>query len=101
MDTLRRCPRCEAAAINGTDYEGRTLGGGGLAVSRVTRDDGADVMICNRCGEREGLYGEPENQIPLTAWPVPIDRLVDEERALITMFREGTLGRFRGGDLNG
>jgi hypothetical protein len=85
----RKCPRCEAATIIGTDYTGETIGGTGLAASRVTRDGGADVMICSRCGERESLYGrDPARQIPLSDWPVSIDRLVEEERHLITRARD-------------
>jgi hypothetical protein len=62
------------------------------ALSRTTRDDGAAIMICARCGERESLYGrDPANQVRYTEWPVHIDRLVEEERQLITFFRNSEL----------
>jgi hypothetical protein len=78
--SFRECPRCEASAFR--------VGFG--AESRVTRDGGATVEICSRCGERESLYGRnPLEQIPLADWPVPISQLLEEERALITMKREG------------
>lgn len=76
---MTECPRCEAAVIRE----------GFGALSRVTRDEGAPVMVCDRCGERESLYGrDPAGQIPMTDWPVPVETLVTEEHVLITRFRE-------------
>ena len=78
--TMHECPRCEATAFH--------LGQG--ALSRTTRGEGAPVEVCSRCGEREALYGRnPDDQIQLTDWPVSIDRLVEEERSLLTFRRAG------------
>lgn len=88
---MNRCPRCEAALVTGVG-----------ALSRVTRDGGAEVLICDRCGQREGLYGrEPAEQIPLDDWPVPVETLVAEEALLIRMFRESPLAMIPVGDIEG
>jgi hypothetical protein len=65
------------------------------AVSRVTRDDGAEVEICPRCGEREALR---EAELPgagawppLVDWPLSIEDLLDEERALLELRRRSKL----------
>ena len=81
--SLIHCPRCEAAAI--------IIGHTG-ALSRTTRDEGAAVTICDRCGERESLYGRRPDQIPFVDWPVSIERLLAEEEALIRRVREGEIG---------
>jgi hypothetical protein len=80
---LIRCARCEASAI---------LGDHG-ALSRVTRDHkGAPVIVCNRCGERESLYGrEPQDQIQLADWPVSIEQILVEEEILLRRVREGEI----------
>lgn len=78
--TMHECPRCEAAAFH-TEHG---------ALSRTTRDEGAPVEVCPRCGEREALYGrDPADQVPFVEWPVSLGRLVEEERALLTFKREG------------
>lgn len=89
--SLVRCPRCEAAAI--------VTGNG--ALSRVTRDDGAPVTVCDRCGQREGLYGGAADQIQLAGWPVPVDRLLAEERCLIDLFRGAELAYITAEELDG
>ena len=87
---MTRCPRCEAAII--------TTSG---ALSRTTRDAGAPVTVCDRCGQREGLYGrDVEAQIPLSEWPVPIETLLREEEALIRRFRESELVMLRADDID-
>ena len=54
------------------------------ALSRVPRDDGAEVLVWPRCGEREALYGyDPAEQAALADWPVSVDQLLEEERVLI------------------
>jgi hypothetical protein len=84
MSEYRRCPRCWADMFE--------VGRG--ALSRTTRDeDGADVEVCSRCGARESLYGYDEaNQVPLTEWPLSVDRLVEEERALIARSQAAEMG---------
>jgi hypothetical protein len=64
------------------------MGAAGLACSRVTRDEGADVYICARCGERESLAGRA---VPLVDWPISVDDLVAEERGLIERFRSSEI----------
>src|SRR5438309_1621474 len=55
----RRCPRCNAEVFE--------VGRG--AVSRTTRDYGADVETCGRCGSREATYGyDGAGLPPLTDW---------------------------------
>lgn len=68
-----RCPRCTGPM---PDHPG--------ALSRATRDEGAEVLVCPRCGSREAMrdmHGWP--RVPLTEWPVTIDELLREERALL------------------
>ena len=61
-------------------------------LSRTTRDEGARVEVCPRCGDREALYGyNPVNQVPLTDWPLSIVTLVQEERHLLTRYRNTRL----------
>jgi hypothetical protein len=44
--------------------------------------------VCARCGERERLYGDdPADQIPFTAWPIPVEQLVDEDFRLLEIKR--------------
>ena len=73
-----RCPRCEAARIaNGVG-----------ALSRATRDDGPGITVCPRCGEREAHRQHATGEvIPFTEWPVSVDDLLDEERAVIEFGR--------------
>jgi hypothetical protein len=53
-----------------------------------------------RCGEREGLYGyDPAGQAPLADWPVSVDQLVAEERALIERMRSGTFEMMRADEI--
>jgi hypothetical protein len=81
-DQDRPCPRCESAIL--VDGQG--------ALSRVTRDEGADVEVCSRCSEREAwreALGWPE--MPLTSWPVDVEELLREERILLTRYRRGEL----------
>ena len=79
---MRKCRRCGAATLvekeNGATL---TLGGGGACLSRTTRDEGAGIMVCNRCGARESLYGyDSANQMPFAAWPMTISRLLRRRR---------------------
>src|SRR4051812_49518500 len=70
----RRCPRCRAAVFEA----------GRGALSRTTRDEGAEIEVCSRCGVRESLYGyDPAAQPPFTEWPLPPEELADEELKLI------------------
>lgn len=89
---MTRCPRCEAAVI---------LGRSG-ALSRVTRDGGAEIIICDRCGQREGLYGrDPANQIPITDWPVAVATLLEEEEHLIRSFRASEIAMLPADQIDG
>jgi hypothetical protein len=75
-----KCPRCAGAVI---------INGVG-AISRATRGDGAPIIICARCGERESLYErDPARQIPFTAWPVDIETILAEEENVIHRYRNG------------
>jgi hypothetical protein len=77
---VRRCSRCEAAPV---------LRG---ALSRATRDDGAPIEICSRCGEREAIReADGADYISVTDWPLSVDDLVAEERALITSARSSEI----------
>jgi hypothetical protein len=59
------------------------------ALSRATRDGGAGVEVCPRCGTREGLYGyDPERQPLLTDWPLSPELLAGEELRLISWFQQ-------------
>jgi hypothetical protein len=69
------CPRCEADWVVVTDdpHPGQCL-------SRTTRDGGARVMVCDRCGGKEADYlfaGQP--LVPMTEWPLDDDRFAAEE----------------------
>jgi uncharacterized C2H2 Zn-finger protein len=87
MSEARKCPRCEAAAILFLENDDGSVSKLG-ALSRVARDDGAEVLVCPRCGDREALYGyDPAQQIPLAEWLVSVERLLAEERALIEQWR--------------
>jgi uncharacterized protein YlaI len=69
--TERLCPRCERRPFE-TDEEG--------ALSRTTRDDGAEILVCSECGSREALYGrEPEEQPHFTEWPLSRERIEKED----------------------
>jgi hypothetical protein len=64
------------------------------AVSRTTRDDGAEITVCPRCGEREAMSGDdPAGQVPFTAWPVEVEQLLWEEEALIRFYRASSIER--------
>ncbi len=81
--TLRKCARCACSIID--EFSAKAL-------SRTTRDEGAAVMICTRCGERESLHGrDPAQHVPLVDWPVPVEDLVEEERLLLTRERMSRL----------
>jgi hypothetical protein len=78
----QRCPRCHAALFE--------VGKG--ALSRTTRDGGAEIEVCPRCGTREGLYGyDPAKQPPITDWPLSPDVLGEEERRLIAQFQQSEI----------
>lgn len=73
-----RCPRCNAAVI--------VPGSGTLegALSRTTRDEGAEILVCNRCGTREAHMEGVGRLAPITEWPLSVDALLDEERVVLT-----------------
>ncbi len=51
------------------------------ALSRTTRDGGAPIYICPRCGELEAIAQSYDRLIPFTEWPLTLERLIEEERA--------------------
>jgi hypothetical protein len=83
-ERLMRCPRCYAEEF--------PTGKG--ALSRTVRDDGVAIEVCPSCGERETLDGDDSGeQITFTAWPVPVEQLVDEDLRLIEIKRRPTAER--------
>ena len=77
---FRACPRCRATtfAVDSNGF-GRLRG----VLSRTSRDDGTPILVCARCGERESLYGDDPAAPPVTEWPLPAERLAQEEERLI------------------
>ncbi len=75
---FRPCPRCRATtfAVGG---DGRLRG----VLSRTSRDDGTLILVCARCSQRESLYGDDPATPPITQWPLPPERLAQEEERLI------------------
>jgi uncharacterized C2H2 Zn-finger protein len=89
-----RCPRCDANLT----YRGPNDMG---TVSRTTRDDGAEIHVCARCGLAEalrGVYGL--RMIGFDEWPLEIDDLLTEEMARILQFRRSTFGLIAQSDLD-
>jgi hypothetical protein len=78
--TIGRCPRCNAAAVGDPDGDTRHL----AALSRTTRDDGADIYVCLRCGAREAYMEMRGELVPFTEWPLSVEQLVAEERIALT-----------------
>ena len=76
---LMPCPRCNAALL----YRGEDDLG---SLSRTTRDAGASIMVCEKCGRAEAF-----NAVPFTEWPLSIDDLMAEEGVLINRFRTSTI----------
>ena len=70
-----RCQRCLVVPPEGL-----------LSVSRTTRDEGAEILVCNRCGKREAFAG----LVPYADWPLSLDALLDEERVVLTAERESS-----------
>jgi len=66
---VNRCPRCRARPI-------LDLG----ALSRTTRDDGAEIVVCGHCGDLEAFTEEGGWLAPFTEWPLSPERLAAEER---------------------
>jgi hypothetical protein len=80
-DRLILCPRCAAAFV-------QPGAGPGRARSRATRDEGADIFVCSRCGEREERRESQLGQlISFADWPLAVDALLEEERLLIEWYR--------------
>jgi NAD(P)-dependent dehydrogenase (short-subunit alcohol dehydrogenase family) len=83
---FHRCPRCDVRALLG---EG---GGEGKALSRTTRDEGADIFVCSDCGEREAVREAARYPpVPFTDWPLDVDDLLREDRARYEYARRGEM----------
>jgi hypothetical protein len=102
------CPRCEINLIPDGDLDAAP----GVTVSRVTRDGGPPVYICAACQVREmalqasmdveegarlpGVYQIDPRALPgLTEWPLSIDQLLDEDRAVLEIQRRAVAHDFR------
>ena len=74
------CPRCRLNPLRaGRDY----------SWSRVTRDDGARIEVCNDCGEREAERDfAGVHQVGWLDWPVPIEEILVEDRVRYVGTRE-------------
>ncbi len=87
----QKCPRCQ---VNPTYPLEKNLG----PLSRVARDEGAEVIVCPDCGEREAhraLAGwEP---ISFADWPLSIDELLREDRLRYEFARDARFQR-QGGE---
>jgi hypothetical protein len=82
MLQYRRCPRCDAEIFE--------VGRG--ALSRAARGEGAEVEVCSRCGSREAQReADTGGVLALSAWPVSLEALLEEERMLITFHRKGDM----------
>ena len=86
-DAHLRCPRCWGF-LPPVGEGGVTLG---RALSRATRDEGAEVDVCSPCGEREALRQERGQVIPLTDWPLSLEALAEEDAMCRKMIRSSTL----------
>lgn len=83
IDTLEKCPRC---AVTPHPFLGEDDG----ANSRQTMD-GADpqIVVCVNCREREVFAGSGKlPPMPISSWPVPLERLLDEDRLRLAYLRE-------------
>ncbi len=74
-----RCPRCRSRVIG---FEGDRLDDADprRALSRTTRDGGAEIDVCAHCGDLEALADAAGDLAPITDWPLSPDRLAAEER---------------------
>ncbi|HVX33282.1 MAG TPA: hypothetical protein VHA80_09095 [Solirubrobacterales bacterium] len=83
IDTFDKCPRC---AVTPHPFLGEDDG----ANSRQTMD-AADplVTVCAECREREVFAASAKlPPIPFSAWPVPLERLLAEDRLRLSYRRE-------------
>jgi hypothetical protein len=82
-----KCPRCAVSPRY-------PLGGNIGALSRVMRDEGAEIIVCPECGQREAMLQyvgrEPPN---FTEWPLSVDQLLAEDRVRYTLFQQAPTSR--------
>jgi hypothetical protein len=82
-----KCPRC---AVSPRYPLGDNIG----ALSRVVCDQGAEIIVCPECGQREAMLQyvgqEPPN---FTEWPLSVDQLLAEDRVRYTLFRQASTSR--------
>lgn len=83
VNTLEKCPRCGVTP--------HPLGGEDDGANSRQTMDGADplVIVCVECREREVFAASAKlPPIPFTAWPVPLERLLAEDRLRLSYARE-------------
>jgi hypothetical protein len=69
---MRWCPRCRLEGLSPRR---------GYAWSRVTRDGGARIDVCDDCGEREAERDFARMpQIGFDDWPVSVDEILREDQ---------------------
>jgi hypothetical protein len=84
-----KCPRCAVSP----KYP---LGGNVGALSRVARDEGAEIIICPECGQREAMLRYVGQDPPtLTEWPLSIDQLLAEDRVRYTLSQHASMSTMR------
>jgi hypothetical protein len=84
-----KCPRCAVSP----QYP---LGGNVGALSRAARDEGAEVIICPECAQREAILRYVGQDPPnLTEWPLSIDQLLAEDRVRYTLSQHASMSTMR------
>jgi ribosomal protein L40E len=99
--TVTKCPRCEVEVLRWEEGAAYPVG---CAISRTSRGvDDAEIPICARCGEREAhsaalanpddpeRWRSGEGIAPPVDWPVPVDHLLAEDRAIYELGREASI----------
>jgi len=83
IDTLNKCPRC---AVTPHPFLGEDDG----ANSRQTMDATDPlVVVCVECREREVFAASAKlPPMPISSWPVPLERLISEDRLRLAYLRE-------------
>jgi hypothetical protein len=84
-----KCPRC---AVSPKYPLGDNIG----AQSRVARDEGAEIIVCPECGQREAILlyvgQEPPN---FTEWPLSVDQLLAEDRVRYTLSQHAAMSAMK------
>ena len=82
IDTQGKCARC---GVTPHPFIGEDAG----AVSRASMSGEPTIVVCSTCRERETFRGSAGLPlIPFTAWPVPLEALIAEDRLRLAYLRE-------------